>query len=232
MLKRTIATSLFLCLPIFADSQPTGITSQGEGVVKAKPDMATISAGVVSENVKAVAAMEENTAAVAKMLSTIERFGVEKKDVKTSSFQITPNFVYVNNQKPKLVGYSVTTELEIAVHKLDAAGKLLDALVRDGANRVNSVSFGISEMSSKLDEAREVAVKDAKKRAEMMARAAGVTLGSLINLSELDNAPPPRPRFFAAAETSFAKNAEVPLQAGEQGIKVTVTALWGVHGAK
>lgn len=228
MLNRTFVTVFFLCLPIFADSTPTGIASQGEGVVKAKPDMASISAGVVSENVKAVAAMDENNAAVAKMITTIESFGVERKDVKTTSFQISPNFVYANNQKPKLVGYSVTTELEIVVHKLDVAGKLLDALVRDGANRVNSVSFGISEMSAKLDQAREAAVKDAKKRAEMMARAAGVTLGSLINLSENENTPPPRPRFYAA-EASFAKTAEVPLQAGEQGIKVTVNALWAVQ---
>jgi len=218
MLKRTIVLSFMLCLPLFADSQPTGITTVGEGVVKATPDMATISVGVVSENVKAVTAMEQNSQAVEKMLSTVARYGIEKKDVKTTSFQITPNFVYVNNQKPKLVGYSVSNELEIHVRHLDSAGKVMDELVRDGANRVSSVSFGFADPSAMLDQAREGAVKDAKRRAEIMAKAAGVALGSLINLTENENTPPHPRQFYAAAEASFAKTAEVPLQAGEQGI--------------
>jgi len=222
-------TLLFLFSVVgFADSIPTGISTQGEGIVKAKPDMATISLGVVIENVKAVTAMEQNSAAVEKMVSTILNYGVEKKDVRTTSFQINANYAYPANQKPKLIGYTVTSDLEIDVRKLDTAGRLSDELVRDGANRVNSVSFGFSDPSAMLDQAREAAVRDAKRRAEMMAKVAGTKLGGLINLSESTNyAPSPRRVFMA--EANFAKTGDVPLQAGEQGIKVTVNAMWAVQ---
>jgi uncharacterized protein YggE len=229
MRKPLLLVLFLLSSSLLADTQPSGITTQGEGVVKAKPDMATIALGVVIDNVKAVTAMEQNTAAVTKMIATIAGFGVDKKDVKTTSFQITSNYAYPVNQKPKLIGYTVTSELEIDVRKLDVAGKLLDELVRDGANRVSSVSFGFTDPRAMLDQAREAAVKDAKRRAEIMAKAAGAKLGALVSLSDTSNYSP-TPRRVFMAEANFAKTGDVPLQAGEQGIKVSVNAMWAVVG--
>lgn len=206
------------------------VTVQGEGVVQAVPDMATITLAVVSEDAKAVTALEDNSTSMSKLIVTVKGFGIDKKDVRTTSFHIQPKYVYPKDQEARLVGYTVTSELAITVRQTDQACKLLDALVKDGANRVGGVTYGFSNPKDLLDQAREAAVKDAKRRAEIMVKAAGQSLGTLVSITE---GSAYTPRFhYAASRAESARADNVPLEPGQQSLRVTVSTVWNVGPAK
>jgi len=206
------------------------VSVQGEGVVQATPDIATITLAVVTEAPKAVTALEDNSASMTKVVATVKAFGVDKKDVKTTTFHIQPKYIYAKDQEPRLVGYTVTSELAIVCRQTDTACKMLDSLVKDGANRVSGVTYGFSDPKELLDRAREAAVKDAKRRAEIMVKAAGQSLGTLVSVTE-GSSYTPRYNYSRAALADAAPGG-VPLEPGQQSLRVTVSAVWNVGPAK
>lgn len=199
-----------------------GIAVNGEGSVSAVPDSASVSTGVVTEAADPKQALAQNNAAVSALLDVLKNDGIADKDIQTSQFRIDPQYRRSQDQQAPLqiTGYQVTNQLQIRVREIARLGGLLDALVRAGGNQMSGITFEHSRLEELVDEARRRAVADARRRAELYAAAAGVTVGDVISISETDVAVP-RP-MYRAEVAMMAADAAVPVAAGESEIRAMV----------
>jgi len=152
----------------------------GEGSVSVTPDYARIRSGVTTRAKTAKEAAEANTKAMAAITAMLLSAGIEQKDIQTARFSVQP--IYVSQQpsnEQKLSGFSVSNQLSVTIRQIGKAGEILDRLVTTGATDVGSVEFLHSDTSKALDQAREAAVADARRKAELYAHASGLALGSV-----------------------------------------------------
>ena len=233
-----IAASAFLATPAFSQSAPQvaqrTLSLTGQGEVKSAPDIAVISAGVVSEARTAREALTENNEAMAGVLQTIEAAGVAKKDIQTSNFSVQPRYRYPKRsgngeqEPPQITGYTVTNQVTVIARDLDQLGPVLDAVVSSGVNQMHGLSFSIAEPGPLRNQARKQAVAEAKARAELYAEAAGVSLGRILSISEAGGFRPPQPAFRRTALESAAADA-VPIAQGQQSIRMQVNIVWEIE---
>jgi uncharacterized protein YggE len=224
--------SIQIASPSFADTagsvaakrQPS-ITVTGTGKVLQKPDMARVNVGVVTQSTTAAEALQRNTEAAERLMAALEKHGVAEKDIQTSNFGIAPEYDYTrSNQPPRLTGYRVTNQLRIAVRRIADLGELLDEVVSAGANQINGVTFEIADAESIQDSARRLAVRDARRKADLYAQEAGIRLGPVLELVETAGAVP-MPQFgIAMAQESRA----VPIAAGELTLRQDVRVTFAV----
>jgi uncharacterized protein YggE len=204
-----------------ADPAPALITVTGEGQAEAAPDMATISLGVTTTAATAKAAMAENAGQLAIVLGNLKAAGIEPRDLQTSGLSLGPN--WSNSETgSKIDGYTAANQLSVRVRNLDRLGEILDAAVKDGANTLNGVQFGLTDPSSQLDEARKRAVADARHRAALLAEAAGSALGTVVSITEGGNISP-APQFKSYGRAAMES---MPVEAGELALSASVTVIW------
>lgn len=193
----------------------------GEGSVSVAPDFARIRAGVITRAKTAKEATDANSKAMAAITAMLLSAGVEQKDIQTSRFSVQP--IYVSQQsstEQKLSGFSVFNQINVTIRQIDKAGEILDRLVATGATDVGNVEFLHSETSKALDQAREAAVADARRKAELYARAADLTLGGVTWITEDSGYAPP---MAMAMRPPAATAAPVPIAAGEDTLYVRIT---------
>jgi len=209
---------------------PRLIAVSGLGEVKTRPDMATISTGVVSEAATAKEALAKNNAAMAAVIAALKNAGVAEDAIQTSDFSVSPKYPpYQPNQTtaPRIVGYTVSNQVTAKVKDLAKLGGILDTLVQSGSNQINGIAFGVDEPKAQLDEARKKAVADARARAELYAEAAGVSLGKVIQISESTAVMPPVPMY--RREAAMAADSSVPIAAGTQMVSATVSITFEIQ---
>jgi uncharacterized protein YggE/DNA polymerase/3'-5' exonuclease PolX len=210
------------------------LTVVGAGKVSARPDMAQIQLGVVTEAPSATKALKDNSDAMARLFATLDGRGVARKDVQTSNFSVTPQYKRGphGEQLPEVVGYRVSNAVQVKVRKLDALGQVLDEVVQQGANQVQGVSFSIAEPAPLLDEARRKAVADARRKAvadarrkaELYAKEAGVEVGRVLLIQEqTPHLPGPLVLGITRAEA-----AGVPIAEGELDFGATITVTYAI----
>ncbi len=222
------ALTLFAVQPAFADgAHPMRtISISGHGEVKTVPDMAIVTLGTLSQADTAKAALDENSKNMENLFAMLKAAGIAEKDMQTSNFSVGPRYDYGNNngQAPKLVGYDVSNNVTVIVHKIADLGSVLDKAVSAGSNQINGIAFSVADQQASQDKARELAVKDALRKAQLMAGAANVHLGDVMQISESGSyAPQPVP-MRAMAMDAAAKS--VPVAAGEVGIGADVSVVW------
>lgn len=215
-----------LCLaPAVAGDGPRSLSVSGTGVVKAVPDEADISAGVVADGPNASQALSANSRAMAAVLASLKRQGIADKAVQTTALSLAPRYQTCKGDGPcaqTIIGYEASNTIAVTV-PVDKAGGVLDALVASGSNRIGGIGFAIHDPAPLLTEARAAAVKDAIAKAETYAKAAGVTLGPILSIQD-GASDIPRPMFKA-----FAARAEmVPLAAGEESVSAGVSITWQI----
>ncbi len=220
---------LFVCLlwPLqsLAEEQIRQISVSGTGVVSAPPDMAVIRLGISREARTASAAMTDASSAAARVLEGISSAGIAQKDVQTASLNLSPVWDRGNNSRPPQVrGYVASNDLTIRVRELDSLGGLLDALISDGANNLNGLSFSVADPKPMQTEARAAAVREARAKAETLAGAAEVTLGPVLVINEGGRVAAPEPMMRGA----MMEAAAVPIAEGEVDIRVTVNVVFGI----
>lgn len=211
------------------DGAPTGPAITGtrldvvaEGEVTRVPDMATIGAGVVTQARTAAAAMTENAARMAKVVAAVRRAGVADRDIQTSAISLSPQYRYANNLPPVITGYQASNQLSIRFRDLKRTGAILDTLVAESANQIDGPNLSIDKPEAALDEARTAAVATARARAELYARAAGLSVKRIVAISENGGgAPPPRPMPMMAMAVK-REAADTQVEPGEQRLAVTV----------
>lgn len=212
-----------LALPALADA-PATITVTGRGAVEAAPDMAVLSLGVTTSAATAAEAMAANSAALQAVIDRLTEAGFATRDVQTSSLSLNPNWEGQGQDGAplRIASYTASNQVMIRVRDLATLGTVLDAVVTDGANTMNGLSFGLSEPRPAEDAALRAAVEDARAKAELMASAAGAQLGRILSISEHGGYAPPMPMFRADAMMAEA----VPIAPGEISTQASVTIVW------
>ncbi|MEZ5886500.1 MAG: SIMPL domain-containing protein [Paracoccaceae bacterium] len=220
-----LATVACLATPLMAEEQRPMITVTGEGSVEVAPDMATISLGVMVNGETAKAALDANSAALAVVIERLKAAGIADKDIQTSNLSLGPVYDYSSSGGAQNVtGYSASNMVTVRVRDIGSVGAVLDASVTDGANTLNGITFGLQEPAPRLDEARAEAVTEARRKAELFAAAAGVSLGPVISISESGGYMPPIPM----AGMAFEKSDSVPVQAGQLAITAAVSVTYAL----
>ncbi|MBN8910840.1 MAG: SIMPL domain-containing protein [Rhizobiales bacterium] len=220
------AASLLIALasPLRAEEKPMDrlITVSATGYAYAEPDRATISAGVAAEADTAAAALSANTELMQKVVDGLKESGIDAKDIQTSNFNVEPRYTNPRDGAPPAInGYRVSNQVTVLVRDLKALGGLLDKLVTLGANQVNGLSFEVSKAETLKDEARKEAVANARRRAELLAGAAGAEIGEVVTISEDMGYGGPRPVAMRAAKAD-----SVPIEAGTETLEARVTVTW------
>jgi uncharacterized protein YggE len=208
---------------------PRTLTVSGQGEVKAAPDEAHLSAGVMSEARKAADALAANTRAMNEVFATLKRFGIPDKSIQTSEFSVEPQIQSDRNgnSKPKISGYSVSNTVDVTVD-IPKLGPALDALVASGANSLGSIAFDIRDPKPLLAKARAEAMKDAIGRAQVYAKAGAVGLGPILAVNE-GGAETPRPLSFAPRMMAAPAAAPPPVAAGEESVTANVTVTFEIR---
>lgn len=205
--------------------RPGRITITGEGTVMVSPDMASLTLGVSSQAATAAEALAANTTQLAAVLERLKAAGIAERDLQTSGLNLGPRQEYSNDGKPpKIVGYEASNMLNVQVRDLGKLGGILDSAVGDGANTFNGLTFALTDPAPALDEARAKAVAEARRKAEQIASASGVSLGRITEIREGDrrNAPMPVSERMMHVKAS----GDVPVQSGEVGYSANVTITW------
>ena len=148
------------------------------------PDVATISAGVVTQAVDGNAAMRQNAEQMAKVMAAIKAAGIAEKDVQTSGINLNPQYRYVENEAPKITGFQASNTVNLKVRDIASLGKVLDALAAQGSNQINGPTFEIDQPEPVYDEARLAALKKAQARAQTYARSLGLQVRRIVSISE------------------------------------------------
>ena len=201
-----------------ADATLLSVSAQAEA--KRVLDVATISAGVVTQAADANAAMRANAVQMDKVMAAIKAAGIAERDIRTSGISLNPQYKYVENQSPTITGYQASNTVNVKVRDIGKLGKALDALVANGANQVNGPSFEVDKPDAAYDEARLAALKKAQDRAETYAKAMGLRVRRVVSIDEGGGGVrPPMPMMRAMASDAYAK-AETSVAPGETVLSV------------
>ncbi|KPF72458.1 hypothetical protein IP88_09870 [alpha proteobacterium AAP81b] len=199
----------------------TLLTVVAEGRVARAPDLVEISGGVVSDAPTAAAAMAANAKAMTAVVAAVRKAGIAGADVQTQGLSLQPQYRYEQNRPPELIGYQASNSVAVKVRRIADTGRLLDTLVAVGANRIDGPNFRIEDADGALDTARAEAVARARARAQLYARAAGLTIRRIVAISESGAMTPPRPMMMA--RMAAAEAVSTPVAPGEVALSVNVT---------
>jgi len=200
----------------------TRLDISATGEVTRVPDLAIITAGVVTRSATAGGAIQQAATRMARVREALRQAGIADRDIQTSNISLEPQYTYANNQPPKLNGYAATNQLSIRFRDIENTGKILDALVAQGANQINGPNLTIDKPEAALDEARAKAVAAARARADLYARSLGMRVVRVVSVSESGGSfpvPPPMP-MYARAEAAQAADSKI--EAGEQKLQVNL----------
>ena len=233
-MKHALVAALMLgaaSLPAAAGAQQTVAVAQSiagtrldisaTGEVTRVPDVAMISSGVITRAASARAALQQNAAKMERVRAALKRAGIADRDIQTSNISLNPEYRYVENQAPRLTGYTASNQVNVRFRDIAATGDILDALVAEGANQINGPSLTIDKPEEALDEARVKALADGRARAELYARSLNMRVVRLLSVSESGGnypVPPPMPVMMEAR----AQSASTKIDPGEQKLQLTL----------
>jgi uncharacterized protein len=237
MIRETLCAALIMLAAVpLAQAQSTQTQTitgtrlelMARGDVKVTPDIAIVSAGVVTQAVDAGAAMRENAARMARIMAALKAQGIADKDIQTQSINLSPQYRYVNNETPQIIGYQASNTIVVRFRDIGKSGAVLDVLVRQGANQINGPTLTVDDPAAAQDAARKSAIRTLRNRAQLYADATGSQVKRIVSLSEaVDYNPGPQPMMMSRA--AMADSAEAPktgIAAGEQSIGVTINAVF------
>lgn len=208
-----VATAL---APMSAYAAEKIVTVTGESMIAVAPDTAAIRIGVTSQGKTAREASEANAKRMTSVLAAIKDSGIADRDVQTSRLSLQPQYDPNKSGTARLLGFQVTNQVTIKIHDIDKLPTILDRAIAAGANEMSGIEFIVSEQSKLLDQARDDAIADARRKAELYARAAGAKLGHVLSIIEEGSSPPPRPM-------QAMRSGAVPVAPGEQMLRASVS---------
>lgn len=236
-LKNWVFTICVLASGLFAHGgladgvEPSArIVVVGQAHISAQPDKAVITLGARHSAKNAADALSKTNEAVAAILSRMTQMGVDSKDMQTSSLNLNPIWGktsrYEDGEIVPPIGFEASNTVHVTLRDLTKLGEVLDRVARDGANSFSGFRFGLIDPQPLQDEARTGAVKDARRKAELYAQAAGVTLGEIVLISEDMNGgggfPPP------VMEMADARSSGVPIAQGEVTQRASVKIIFEI----
>ena len=231
ILMAAALVAISLCAP------PTAIAADGDrpserfisvsatGSVDAEPDLASVSVGAIVEADTAKEALGRSSTLMAKLIDGLKALGIAAKDIQTTAINIEPRYTQGKDGRPTaLAGYRLVNRVHLTVREVKRLGEILDGAIGLGANQVNGIGFDVSNAETLMDEARRLAIANAKRRAELYAAAAGAQLGSVLTVSETGNANPK-----ALPMARAAAGGAAPIEAGTRTLTVDVQVTYALR---
>lgn len=235
----------------FKISSPVGndiFTMNGEGRASTKPDIAVVSLGVSANSKTVKEAQSKMNQVINKVTEDLKKLGVEEKDIKTENYNIYPNYDYSekpisqnvsissspstgseiglleasDNEDSKIIDYSANTNLKIKVRDLDKVNQVIDIGTKNGANQIGGITFEVADRSKSEEEARKLAIEDARKKANIAAKAAGIKLGKVLNYYESLYPPVDSYPLYGGTDVQMDRTS-TDIQPGSMEIVVTAT---------
>ena len=237
---KKIAIIALILAPLTAHGQdsPTTLAAipqiavSGRGEIKVSPDRATLQISVQTRAATAAVAAAENATKQQSVLSALRALSFTNDQLSTVNYNVYPEQRYDPGKEPEIVAYNVTNTVLVDVRKLSQVGPAIDAALSHGANMITSLQFYASNTEAARRTAIGTAIEKARADAEAAARAAGGSLGSLLEINVgAYNPPPPRPLMMARVAAGVAQ-AETPIQPGEETLSVEVSTRWRFNPAK
>ena len=208
------------------DNPKPMIRISGSAELQVTPDIVTFQTGVVSQGKTAREALDANSTAMNNVVDGLKALGIASKDLRTSNFSIQPKYNHKKDgSAPDIVGFEVRNTIAIAIREIDRVGEVLDRAATLGANQFGGLQFVVEGMDAKLDSARTEAMADARRKAELYAKAAGAELGPVISISERSSGASPRPNGAVVGMMSM-RSAPPPIESGEATLSVSVNVVW------
>ena len=200
----------------------TRLDISATGTVSRVPDLAIISAGVVTRATTASGAIADNATRMARVRAALKRAGIADRDIQTSSINLNPDYRYQDGQPPVLTGYQASNNVSIRFRDIRNSGRILDALVAEGANQINGPTLTIDKPEAAYDEARGSALAVGRARAELYARGLGMRVVRLLSVSESGGySRPPMPMMERGA-VAMSADAKTSLDPGSQELQVSL----------
>ena len=226
--------SLWL-IKFFDISYPISLTTRtvsgelavvGEGKVDVVPDTASVQAGITAEG-KTVQEVEGKINEINnKIVSALERLGIDKKDIKTSNYSINPSYDFTPNGRNNISGYTGNASLVITVRKQELVSQVITAATEAGANQVYNSGFTVDDPSKYREEARNKAIQNAKEQAQKLSKELGIKLGRVVNIVESTPGPD---RIVPFLRSEAGLGGAPDLQPGSQTITSVVTLYFEKH---
>ena len=200
------------------------VTASGEGKAVAAPDQAEMNFGITTAGTEAKKTLDAASKQADAIIAALKKAGVTKEDIQTSGVSLYPQQDYSNSKTPRITGYQASVQVRVTIKDMSTVGNVIEAGTAAGANEVSGPTFTLSEQSTSRAEAIDKAVADAKSRAEVMAKAAGKSVGDVLSMSEAGISVPP---IFGGNMRSAADvAAAVPIEAGTVDITANVTIVF------
>ncbi len=196
---------------------PEGITVHGHAEIMLKPDIARLTVSVTTNAPHQADAARNNATQATALLKALKAAGIASDDIQTSGYTVQPQYEYPKDGKQVLNGYQVTNSMDVTIRNLDKIGAIIDKAVQSGATQIDGPNYDLANRSQGEGEALTAAIANARSKADLMAGAAGVSLGKLTSLTE-DSAPRVVPLVFAREAMADAPSTPISTQ------KITVTA--------
>ncbi|HET7384879.1 MAG TPA: SIMPL domain-containing protein [Pseudolabrys sp.] len=218
MIVSRVLFVLFVAALALAPAQAADklVTVTGEATVAVAPETAMIRLGVSTQEKTAREASEANAKQMTAVLAAIKDTGVADRDIQTSRLSLQPQYDPNKSGTARLTGFQASNQVTVRIRDIDKLPTVLDRAITAGANEMSGIEFVVSEQSNLLDQARDDAIADARRKAELYAKAAGAKLGRVVSITEEGSAPPPRP-------IQALRAGAVPIAPGEQTLRAIVT---------
>jgi uncharacterized protein len=205
---------------------PPHIAVSGVGETRVTPDRAVINIGVHSRATTAAAAARDNGRKQQAIIDTLRALGIPREQISTTQFNVSPEMRQIpQSGRNEITGYSVSNTVRVEVRQLDQIAAAIDAALAKGANQINSLDFVVFNTDEPRRRALAQAIERARLDAEAMARAAGGSLGTLLELSS-GYAPIPMVRQEYAMAARAQADVSTPIEPGQEVIRAVVTARW------
>lgn len=199
----------------------------GEGKVSVKPDMAAVTVGIITKASTVKSGQDQSNQVINNISAAVKNLGVGEEDIKTTNYNINPDYDYSGGTS-RITGYTATANLAIKVREIDKVNEVIDKATANGANEVYGLSFEVEDKTAAQNEARQLAVEEAKKKAQEAARIAGFSLGKIINYQENLSGPP----IFYGGVQALEKAQGAPqtqVEPGSNEVTVSVTLSYEVR---
>lgn len=207
-----------------SDKMDRTVSVSASGSVTAEPDVAQVSAGVVTEADSAKDAMGRNSVVMTKLIDGLKAAGIQPKDIQTTTLNVEPRYTQPKDGRVATInGYRVVNQVRLTVRDVKRLGDVLDQAIALGANQINHIAFDIANPEMLKDEARKEAMENARRRGELYAKAAGGQLGPVLRISENMGEPHPMPG------GRMAMRASVPIEAGTRSLEVEVHVTYALR---
>ena len=211
--------------PSRPDRETGTIVVSGTGRVAVTPDLADLRLGVSVARPKVETARADAAAAMDAILQAVDAAGVPRKDVRTTLLSIQPRYDYRDGRAPTLTGYELANIVEVTIRDLAKLGATVDGALAAGATSMDGLTFRLADLAPAEREARQLAMADARARADVLAAAGGLTIEGVSDIVEGGLARPPMP-YGKAERMSMAADVSTPIEAGALEVTVSVTVTY------